>query len=176
MFSNSAERPFCRCLFANRVESSHLPKLILRRMHCNIKHITASAPRQVQCHCCTCLSARVALFHSRTVQPFFGESSNSSSKPVRNVGVFRGAIASAPPFGILGKIRPFIALDNIKVPDITGNMRPPPAPPLLSPVHTERVTSRVDATTFGILASNVCIFIQLSITSTRSVWTGLYRS
>jgi len=36
----------------------------------------------------------------------------------------------------------------------------------LSPVHAKRVAlRRVDATTFGLLASNVCIFIQLSITS-----------
>jgi len=36
----------------------------------------------------------------------------------------------------------------------------------LSPVHTKRVAlRRVDATTFDLLASNVCIFIQLSITS-----------
>jgi len=35
-----------------------------------------------------------------------------------------------------------------------------------TPSASRRVAStRVDATTFGLLASNVCIFIQLSITS-----------
>ena len=47
-----------------------------------------------------------------------------------------------------------------------------------SAVHTERDrvdARRVDETTFGLLASNVCIFIQLSITSlsVTSVSTGV---